>query len=94
MVGHFTDTDVVLDFLASQKAPALAELGTSCPDHFLRTKVKPMLLDLPPTAPLEKTIERLRELHAANATSAGSVLARLYWVSAWRRYCSVMPNTA
>ncbi len=65
MVGHFTDTDVVLDFLASQKAPALAELGTSCPDHFLRTKVKPMLLDLPPTAPLEQTIERLHELHAA-----------------------------
>ncbi|MFT4216702.1 MAG: bifunctional aldolase/short-chain dehydrogenase [Micropruina sp.] len=65
MVGHFTDTDVVLDFLASEKAPALVELGTSCPDHFLRTKVKPMLLDLPPTAPLEQTIARLHELHAA-----------------------------
>ncbi len=65
MVGHFTDTDAALDFLASEKAPALAELGTSCPDHFLRTKVKPMLLDLPPNAPLEQTIERLHELHAA-----------------------------
>ena len=41
-VGHFTDSDVVLDFLAREKAPALAELGTSCPDHFLRTKVKPL----------------------------------------------------
>ena len=65
MAGHFTDSGPVLDFLASEKAPALAELGTSCPDHFLRTKVKPMLLDLPPTAPLEQTIERLHELHAA-----------------------------
>ena len=46
MVGHFTDDPRVLEFLASAKAPELAELGTSCPDHFLRTKVKPMLLDL------------------------------------------------
>ncbi|MEW2011188.1 bifunctional aldolase/short-chain dehydrogenase [Microbacterium sp. NPDC078814] len=65
MVGHFTDSDVVLDFLASEKAPALAALGTSCPDHFLRTKVKPLLLDLPATATLEEQTERLRELHAA-----------------------------
>ena len=47
MVGHFTDTDVVLEFLAGEKLFALAELGTSCPDHFLRTKVKPLVLDLP-----------------------------------------------
>ena len=47
MVGHFTDSDVVLDFLAGEKLDALAELGTSCPDHFLRTKVKPLVLDLP-----------------------------------------------
>lgn len=65
MVGHFTDADVVLDFLASAKAPVLAELGTSCPDHFLRTKVKPMLLDLPATASVEETIARLNELHRA-----------------------------
>lgn len=65
MVGHFTDSDVVLNFLASEKAPALAALGTSCPDHFLRTKVKPLLLDLPATATLEEQTERLRELHAA-----------------------------
>ena len=38
-VGHFTDAPVVLDFLARGKHPALAALGTSCPDHFLRTKV-------------------------------------------------------
>ncbi|MDH5133296.1 MULTISPECIES: bifunctional aldolase/short-chain dehydrogenase [unclassified Microbacterium] len=65
MVGHFTDSDVVLDFLASEKAPALAALGTSCPDHFLRTKVKPLLLDLPVTATVEEQTARLRELHAA-----------------------------
>ncbi|MCE7481176.1 bifunctional aldolase/short-chain dehydrogenase [Microbacterium profundi] len=63
MVGHFTDSDVVLDFLASEKAPALAALGTSCPDHFLRTKVKPLILDLPATASVDEQIARLHELH-------------------------------
>lgn len=63
MVGHFTDADVVLDFLASANAPRLAELGTSCPDHFLRTKVKPLLLDLPAGASVEQSIERLKKLH-------------------------------
>lgn len=63
MVGHFTDDERVLEFLASTNAPKLAELGTSCPDHFLRTKVKPMLLDLPSNTPVEKALERLGELH-------------------------------
>jgi rhamnulose-1-phosphate aldolase/alcohol dehydrogenase len=65
MVGHFTDSEVVLDFLARAEHPRLAALGTSCPDHFLRTKVRPMVLDLPPTAPLEEAVARLRELHEA-----------------------------
>jgi rhamnulose-1-phosphate aldolase/alcohol dehydrogenase len=64
-VGHYTDTDVVLDFVSRAKHPSLAALGTSCPDHFLRTKVRPMVLDLPPTARLEQVVERLKELHAA-----------------------------
>ena len=68
MVGHFTDADVVLDFLASEKAPALAALGTSCPDHFLRTKVKPLILDLPATASTEEQIARLHGLHAQYRT--------------------------
>ncbi|BDZ39526.1 bifunctional aldolase/short-chain dehydrogenase [Microbacterium suwonense] len=68
MVGHFTDSDVVLEFLASEKAPALAALGTSCPDHFLRTKVKPLILDLPTTASLDEQIARLHELHAEYRT--------------------------
>jgi rhamnulose-1-phosphate aldolase/alcohol dehydrogenase len=63
MVGHFTDADEVLQFLASAHAPQLAKLGTSCPDHFLRTKVKPLLLDLPASASVEKSIQRLKELH-------------------------------
>jgi rhamnulose-1-phosphate aldolase/alcohol dehydrogenase len=62
-VGHYTDTDVVLDFLAHSEHPRLAALGTSCPDHFLRTKVRPMVLDLPPTAPLTEVVARLRTLH-------------------------------
>ncbi|CAL9346478.1 3-phenylpropionate-dihydrodiol_cinnamic acid-dihydrodiol dehydrogenase [Streptomyces sp. enrichment culture] len=64
-VGHFTDSDVVLDFVSRAEHPRLAALGTSCPDHFLRTKVRPLVLDLPPTAPLEETVARLEELHAA-----------------------------
>ena len=63
MVGHFSDAPEVLDFLASSEHPRLAALGTSCPDHFLRTKVKPMLLDLPPTASVDEQIARLTELH-------------------------------
>ena len=63
MVGHFSDDERVLDFLASTEAPRLAELGTSCPDHFLRTKIKPLLLDLPADASTDQAIERLRELH-------------------------------
>ncbi|MCX5314670.1 bifunctional aldolase/short-chain dehydrogenase [Streptomyces sp. NBC_00154] len=64
-VGHFTDSDVVLDFLARTEHPRLAALGTSCPDHFLRTKVRPLVLDLPAGVPLDEAVARLKELHAA-----------------------------
>ncbi|MGA5523656.1 bifunctional aldolase/short-chain dehydrogenase [Streptomyces pseudogriseolus] len=63
-VGHFDDSDAVLDFLARAEHPRLAALGTSCPDHFLRTKVRPLVLDLPPSAPLDEAVARLDELHA------------------------------
>lgn len=63
MVGHYTDDPRVLEFLAFAEHPRLAALGTSCPDHFLRTKVKPLVLDRPATASLEESITRLRELH-------------------------------
>ncbi|NYI42197.1 bifunctional aldolase/short-chain dehydrogenase [Demequina lutea] len=65
MVGHFTDADVVLDFLSHEAHARLAALGTSCPDHFLRTKVRPMVLGLPADAFVEDCIARLKELHEA-----------------------------
>ncbi|KFK88330.1 short-chain dehydrogenase [Streptomyces sp. JS01] len=64
-VGHFDDSEAVLDFLARAEHPRLAALGTSCPDHFLRTKVRPLVLDLPPTAELTEVVDRLGELHTA-----------------------------
>ncbi len=62
-VGHYNDADVVLEFTSRQKLAELAALGTSCPDHFLRTKVRPLVLDLPASAPLEEAVTRLKELH-------------------------------
>ncbi|PXY34427.1 short-chain dehydrogenase [Prauserella coralliicola] len=64
-LGHFTDSPEVLEFLAHEKHPALAALGTSCPDHFLRTKVAPLVVDLPGSAPIDDVLDRVRELHAA-----------------------------
>jgi rhamnulose-1-phosphate aldolase/alcohol dehydrogenase len=64
-VGHYTGSDAVLDFVSRERLAELAALGTSCPDHFLRTKVRPLVLDLPPTAPLDDVIARLKELHEA-----------------------------
>ncbi|PYI39046.1 bifunctional rhamnulose-1-phosphate aldolase/short-chain dehydrogenase [Arthrobacter psychrolactophilus] len=63
-VGHFSDDAAVLEFLSSEEHPRLGALGTSCPDHFLRTKVKPLILDLPAGASVEDSIARLKELHA------------------------------
>lgn len=63
-IGRFDDSQEVLNFLAREKLEHLAALGSSCPDHFLRTKVRPLVLDLPPTAPLDEVITRLREVHS------------------------------
>ena len=63
VVGSFTDAPVVLDFLAAEAAPRLVALGTSCPDHFLRTKVKPLLVDLPASASLEQRLACLDDQH-------------------------------
>nr|WP_188681941.1 bifunctional aldolase/short-chain dehydrogenase [Nesterenkonia cremea] len=62
-VGHFSDDEAVLEFLAHAEHLRLAALGTSCPDHFLRTKVKPLVLDLPAEAGIEESVARLKELH-------------------------------
>lgn len=65
VVGHFSEDAVVLGFLEGAEHPRLGSLGTSCPDHFLRTKVKPLVLDLPADASIEDSVARLKELHAA-----------------------------
>ncbi len=48
MIGHFTDDDRVLEFINSKDLSRLAPMGTSCPDHFLRTKINPLVLNLKP----------------------------------------------
>jgi rhamnose utilization protein RhaD (predicted bifunctional aldolase and dehydrogenase)/NAD(P)-dependent dehydrogenase (short-subunit alcohol dehydrogenase family) len=48
MIGSFTDTPEVLDFVNSRSAAELAHLGTSCPDHFIRTKIRPLFVDWNP----------------------------------------------
>ncbi|HEY8700450.1 MAG TPA: bifunctional aldolase/short-chain dehydrogenase [Arthrobacter sp.] len=65
VVGNFTDDAAVLDFLEGAEHPRLGALGTSCPDHFLRTKVKPLVLDLSADGTVGDSIVRLKELHAA-----------------------------
>ena len=55
MIGHFTDDERVLQFINSNDLDRLAPLGTSCPDHFLRTKISPLVLSLEPEADLEDT---------------------------------------
>lgn len=52
MIGHFTDSETVLTFINSEDLSRLAPLGTSCPDHFLRTKIQPLVLALAPDADL------------------------------------------
>jgi rhamnulose-1-phosphate aldolase/alcohol dehydrogenase len=54
MVGHFTDDQRVLEFINSNDLDRLAPLGTSCPDHFLRTKISPLVLNLTPDADLKE----------------------------------------
>ena len=48
MIGHFTDDEKVLEYINSYDLQRLAPMGTSCPDHFLRTKIKPLILNLTP----------------------------------------------
>jgi rhamnulose-1-phosphate aldolase/alcohol dehydrogenase len=75
-VGHYTATPEVLDFLSRAEHPRLAALGTSCPDHFLRTKVAPLVVDLPPGAPLDDVLSRLGELHARYREEYAAYYAR------------------
>ena len=59
-VGHFDDSAGVLEFVCSRDLEPLAALGTSCPDHFLRTKIRPLVIDFDPSDPdIEKTVAGL-----------------------------------
>lgn len=62
MIGHFTDDPHVLEFINSNDLDRLAPMGTSCPDHFLRTKISPLILDLKPDADLSKPKELIAQL--------------------------------
>lgn len=72
-IGHFDDSGAVLEFVGSNDLGKLAPLGTSCPDHFLRTKIRPLVLDFDPasdtlealTAQLDDRISAYREMYAA-----------------------------
>ncbi len=65
MIGHFTDDPRVLTFVGSHDLARLAPLGTSCPDHFLRTKIQPLVLDLAPDADLTDTDKVKEQLTSA-----------------------------
>jgi rhamnulose-1-phosphate aldolase/alcohol dehydrogenase len=72
-VGHFDDQPAVLEFIAARDMEKLAALGTSCPDHFLRTKISPLVIDFDPANPdidrtlagLPAALETYRRGHAA-----------------------------
>lgn len=71
-LGHFDDQDAVLEFVNSKDLRPLGALGTSCPDHFLRTKIRPLIVDLDPAKPdvdaiiagLDKALEDYRADYA------------------------------
>ena len=62
MVGHFDDSDTVLEFVNSKELKPLAALGTSCPDHFLRTKIAPLVIE--DEAKLPEAVEAYRKSYA------------------------------
>lgn len=65
MVGHFTDDERVLTFINSQALGRLAPMGTSCPDHFLRTKISPLVLTLSPDEKLDDVTTLQQQLAPA-----------------------------
>lgn len=79
MVGHFSDDERILQFINAHDLEQLAPLGTSCPDHFLRTKIQPLVLPLEPDADLSQpnairekllpAFEQYRNEYAAYYTS-------------------------
>lgn len=69
MIGHFTNDERVLEFINANDLERLARMGTSCPDHFLRTKIRPLVLDLPADlaeTDLRSHVERQFEAYRAD----------------------------
>jgi rhamnulose-1-phosphate aldolase/alcohol dehydrogenase len=77
MVGHFTDDVRVLEFINSNDLDRLAPLGTSCPDHFLRTKISPLVLKLEPNEDLSD-IKSLKERLAPEFEAYRKMYAEYY----------------
>ncbi len=68
MIGHFTDDEKVLEFVNSNDLERLAPMGTSCPDHFLRTKISPLVLNLSADEDLNN-VESVKEKLASQFAS-------------------------
>ncbi|WP_299062682.1 bifunctional aldolase/short-chain dehydrogenase [uncultured Polaribacter sp.] len=68
MIGHFSDTDVVMQYINSHDLERLAPMGTSCPDHFLRTKIQPLVLSLDKNEDLSNSEAILAKLEPAFAS--------------------------
>ena len=77
MVGHFTDDDRVLEFINSNDLARLAPMGTSCPDHFLRTKISPLVLNLTTSQDLED-VKAIKEKLAPQFESYRQMYAQYY----------------
>jgi rhamnulose-1-phosphate aldolase/alcohol dehydrogenase len=77
MIGHFTDDDRVLEFINSYDLARLAPMGTSCPDHFLRTKISPLVLDLGGTEDGKDT-KKIKEKLAPQFESYREMYKRYY----------------
>ena len=77
MVGHFDDQPAVLDFVNANEMASLAALGTSCPDHFLRTKIRPLVVAFDPANPdLDATLANLSPQIAAYRDDYAAYYAR------------------
>jgi rhamnulose-1-phosphate aldolase/alcohol dehydrogenase len=77
MVGHFTDDPRVLEFINSNDLDRLAPMGTSCPDHFLRTKISPLVLNLQPADDLSD-VAKLKEKLAPQFDAYRNMYADYY----------------
>ena len=77
MIGHFTDDERVLEFIDSNDLEKLASMGTSCPDHFLRTKIRPMVLALSPDEDLSN-VDAIKEKLLSAFTDYRKMYATYY----------------